>query len=433
MTVEQLRAKRNEAAAKMKAIADIEAAGTALSEEQAAEFEAASQGFEQLDAQVRRADRTNGVQRRLDEPRPSPGAAQVIGNLADGNVRPGGPEASRDFESMGEFLHAVRFNPNDQRLQFQEPTVRGEQSMGDGSAGGFMVPKQFVNSMREVSPQDAIIRPRAEVIAAGSPPDAEISMPGLDQDGDTPDNVYGGVSVDWIGEGAEPTPSDAAFKEISWKPHEVAGNITVSNKLLRNWQAAGAFLERQLRGATIASEDREFLRGNGVARPRGIITSGASYVVSRTTANLVKLADLHAMVERCMGPGQEWIAARALLSQFLALQDNSGGAGIGGYIWQPSARDGEPDRLFGRPINWHQRSPGLGSKGDLVLASLSHYVIKDGSGPFVSMSEHVHFKANKTVIKITWNVDGAPWLKNPFKGEDGYETSPFVVLDEPES
>ena len=49
----------------------------------------------------------------------------------------------------------------------------------------------------------------------------------------------------------------------------------------------------------------------------------------------------------------------------------------------------------------------------------------------MAASEHVKFLQNKTVIKIFWNVDGAPWLKAPFKEENGYEVSPFVALDVP--
>lgn len=80
-------------------------------------------------------------------------------------------------------------------------------------------------------------------------------------------------------------------------------------------------------------------------------------------------------------------------------------------------------------MRWNNRAPALGSKGDVVLADWSYYLIKDGSGPFVAASEHVLFQSNKTMIKVFWNVDGAPWLTAPFKEENGYEVSPFVVLN----
>ena len=66
-----------------------------------------------------------------------------------------------------------------------------------------------------------------------------------------------------------------------------------------------------------------------------------------------------------------------------------------------------------------------------MLIDFSHYLIKDGSGIFVSASEHALFTQNKTIIKAFWNVDGQPWLNGPIKGEDGEQYSPFVALDVP--
>ena len=60
-----------------------------------------------------------------------------------------------------------------------------------------------------------------------------------------------------------------------------------------------------------------------------------------------------------------------------------------------------------------------------------NYLIKDGSGPFVSASEHVYFTSNKTVIKIFTNVDGKSWLNEPIplEGSTANTVSPFVVLN----
>ena len=73
----------------------------------------------------------------------------------------------------------------------------------------------------------------------------------------------------------------------------------------------------------------------------------------------------------------------------------------------------------------------LGTVGDLILVDMDYYLIKDGSGPFVATSEHVHFLTNRTVIKIFWNVDGQPWLSAPIplEGSAVNTVSPFVVLN----
>jgi HK97 family phage major capsid protein len=261
-------------------------------------------------------------------------------------------------------------------------------------------------------------------------------MPALDQTGTTPGNVYGGVTVDWIGEGAEKPESSAALREIMLTPHEVAGHVVITDKLLRNWAAAGPLLERLLRGAVRSAEDDVFYKGDGVAKPLGVINSGAAYGVNRAVSNEISRTDINGMTARILmrGGTPMWIGSQSVIPQLQNMRNEIGSppAGDGALVWNPDARDNAGNQLLGGyPIRWHNRAPTLGTKGDLSLVDLSYYLIKDGSGPFVAASEHVHFTKNKTVIKIFYNVDGQPWLTEPFKEENGYQVSPFVVLDVP--
>jgi HK97 family phage major capsid protein len=418
MSLQQLREKRAEAVQQMKAIVDTaDAEDRDLSEDETQLYDAYKQDVEQLDKRIERRLDVETREEQLQQPEQTATQRQPIER--------GGPEAKREFESLGEFMHAVRFNPNDQRLNFEQPDVRGEQRYDEGSQGGFVVPQQFRQTIMSVDPQEAIVRPRAEVIEAGTPPDAAITMPSLDQTGTAPHNRYGGVQVEWIGEGATKPETDMSFREITLQPHEVAGHTVVTDKLLRNWQAAESFLERQLRGAMIQAQDLAFLRGDGVAKPQGMYQSPAVYTVNRNSANDVQYVDLVEMEARLHGAGV-WLISKAVLPKLRQLQDPQGS-----YIWTNSAREGEPARLLGLPVVINERNPGLGTKGDISLLDMSYYLIKDGSGPFVAASEHVHFTKNKTVVKIFTNVDGQGWLTEPFKEENGYEVSPFVLLDVP--
>jgi HK97 family phage major capsid protein len=108
--------------------------------------------------------------------------------------------------------------------------------------------------------------------------------------------------------------------------------------------------------------------------------------------------------------------------------------GNGRYIFiNGDASKGIPATLSGYPLKYTCKTPVLGTMGDLMLVDLRYYLVKDGSGPFVAASEHVHFVNNKTVIKCFWNVDGKGWLASPLTLEDGVtKVSPFVVLDVPQ-
>jgi HK97 family phage major capsid protein len=335
-----------------------------------------------------------------------------------------------EFRSFGEFVSAIRFNPNDHRLNFVEMETR-EQSMGVGTEGGFAVPTQFVPTLLQVDPQTAIFRPRANVIPAGTPPDASISMPALNQT--AAENMYGGVTVEWIEEGGTKPETDAALLEVTLQPHEVAGHTVISDKLLRNWAAADALLTRLLRSAIIASEDTAFLNGSGVGRPLGITNSPATINVARNTANAIDYVnDIINMFSRAKFGGTfVWIGSQTILPQLMGMTDSGGST----LVWAPGqtglAASGPPGTLCGIPLIFNDRSPGLGTAGDLMLVDLSYYLIKDGSGPFVATSPHVHFTTNKTVIKAFWNVDGAPWLSGPIplEGSTANTVSPFIVLN----
>lgn len=391
-----------------------------------------------LDNRIDRLDQLAGDQARLQEVRPAAARRQAIHH-------PPGPEAAREFSSFGEFMFAVRFRPNDQRLanlydenvgSGEDMSAANEMRMDQGPTGGFAIPPQWRGDMfRSIEPQDAIVRPRATVIEAGDPPDAPITFPALDQSGTAPQNSFGGVQLAWTAEGGQKQQTDAAVTDITLEPHEIAGHIVITDKLLRNWGAADSLLRKLLRGAAAAAEDYAFLRADGVGKPLGVINASATYKVNRAVASHVGYLDLVNMAARLLmrGGNPIWSAPQQSLPEFATLKDANNN-----YIWRANdngnttnAANGFAGTLLGYPLRWNNRAPALGSLGDIVLADWAYYLIKDGSGPFVAASEHVYFTQNKTVIKIFWNVDGSPWLSAPFQEENGYQVSPFVALDIP--
>lgn len=436
MTLKELREKRAKLVAECRGIiTTAETEDRDLTAEEQSTFDAKKAEMDALDARI---ERLAGVE-----------AAEALGQTVipaaarGGSVTiPDGPHAKKEFESIGEFMAAVRFNPNDQRLNFVESVgavgengeVSAEMRMDNETQGGFMVPPTLRTTIMSVKPQEAMVRPNAQVIdAAGAQPDAAETIPALDQTGTNPANMFGGVQVQWIGEGDDKPETDAKLRNITLTPHEVAGTTVITDKLLRNWRGSQQFVENLLRGAVAGAEDYAFLRGTGVHKPLGVINAGATKWINRLTANQVKYEDLAAMEARLLMRGGTpiWSIPQSALVQLRTMTDPEGH-----YIWKSNsaadaAATGIAGTLLGYPVRWNNRAPLLGTKGDLVLADWSHYLIKDGSGPFVAASEHVLFRQNKTVIKIFWNVDGAPWLTAPIKEENGWEVSPFVGLDVP--
>lgn len=411
----ELRAKIEENLAKLRAMLDAsDQEKRDLTDDETAAYEALELETDKMEREHERLEKLAIREARAEERGDRP-------YLPDFHARKAAEP--KEFANMGEFLHSVRFRKDDPRLNYQEFEKRG-QTMGSGVEGGFAIPEQFRPQILQVTPQEAIFRPRSTVIPAGDPPDAKISMPALNQTIDQ--NIYGGIVVAPVAEGGTKPETDLELKQVSLEPAEVAGWVKVTDKLLRNWGAASAFLGNQLRRAVIGWEDTQFLRGNGVAKPLGIINAPAAIKVNRGTASSIITADIENMFARSkFGGSFVWVASQTIIPQLLRCKDANNN-----NIFLFNLAAPMQTTLLGVPLMFNDRSPALGSEGDLVLVDCSYYLIKDGSGPFVDASPHMYFTSNQTVIKIFWNVDGKPWLSAPLplEGATSNTVSPFVVL-----
>lgn len=411
--IKELRAKIEDLVGKMKALLDLaDSEKRDLTEDETKLYD----GYEaESDKAQRDIDRLSKLAER--EAKAAEGGDKPYRvTLRKTNDRP------KEFRSIGEFIYVITYDRSDPRLQDCEYR---EMSMGTGNEGGFAVPEQLRPTLLAVNPQEAIFRPRCTVIPAGDPPDAKISMPTLDQT--DAQNVYGGVTVLKVGEGGTKGETNVRLKDVSLEPGEVAAYITVTDKLLRNWQAAGALIGNQLRLAIRGWEDLQIYNGNGIAGPLGILSAPATIKVTRGAANTIVRADILNMLKRMkMGGSYIWVASQTTMPQLLALEDDASGA-----IYQFDFAKPIPASLLGIPLIYADRSVALGTTGDLILVDMQYYLLKDGSGPFVaSDGGMVNFTSNKTIIKAFWNVDGKPWLTAPLplEGSTSNTVSPFVVL-----
>lgn len=353
------------------------------------------------------------------EPTPAVAASRVY---ASNNIP--ALRGKEKFDSLGEFMQAAMFNPEDPRLEY-----RSEQSMGVGSKGGFLIPSQFMSEVKSMEPTASLVRPRATIIPAGTPPDAEITIPALDQEPTEAgaNQVYAGVTVSKVEEGGTKSVTDANFRLIRLKPSEFAARIPMTDKSLRNAPAIGTWAETLLRKAVLGAEDREYLVGNGVGGPEGATVAGGAYVVARQTSNQIDIEDIKEIYSRFVGleSNAVWVASRSAFRQLLNITGDGGGdTNIIAFDKSTSTVS-----IYGIPVIRHDRVSALGTQGDFGLYDFSAYLIKDGSGPIVETGFATgQWEANKRSVKITWNFDGRMWLTKPYRDEEDFESSPIVVL-----
>lgn len=306
------------------------------------------------------------------------------------------------------------------------PREYRDQSMGSPTGGGYLVPEVYMPGLMSIAAEGQIVRPRATIIEPGSVPDAKINIPVLNQGAN---GEFAGLSVTWVSEGGTKTETSAVLTELELEPKEVCASINITDKLLRNAPQSGQIFENLLRGRLAREMDKAFISGNGVGQPLGFSQCAAHIDITRTAASSIGFADVRNMMARLMASSwgnSVWIANQSTLPQLLSIAD---AAGNSIYI-QGDITKKIPASLMGLPVIFSGLNSVLGSATDLMLADLSYYLIKDGSGPFVASSPHVYFTTNVTVVKIFGNVDGDSWVSAPLLLEDGSTTvSPFIVLN----
>jgi len=401
----------------------IDAEKRQFTDEENVEYKSLGDQIDTLEKSIIDGETDLNRRRKLAEKELEAKNARTVIKVPKPNERDVDPE--KEFRNIGEFFFALKTNPKDPRLEEMRA-----QSMGTGSEGGFALPEQFRPEILQVQPQDAIIRPRATVIPAGSPPDAKLTMPALDQTSGA--NIYGGVTITHTGEAITMTETAAKLKEVTLEPKEMTAYIVVTDKLLDNWDACSAFVTTQLRKAMAGAEDYDFMRGDGVNKSLGFINANCTISHGRSAANTIAYADVYGMFARQkMGGSLVWLASQTTIPQLVTIVDaGSHAIWIGGGNLQQGVSGPMPPTLFGFPVHFCERLPALGTSGDINLVDLSYYIIKDGSGPFVALSEHIYFLSNRTVFKIRWNVDAKPWLTEAIglEGSTSDTVSPFVNL-----
>jgi len=340
------------------------------------------------------------------------------------------------FTSFGEFIGALvvmkRTGRTDPRIGglFQDTddgaTVKAL-SGETGASGGFLIPEQFVPSLRVAMMEGSTVLPRVSRLAMSS---RTVTFPVLDYTQVLPagePRQFGGVQAFYENEGAELQESEPKFRDFTLTAHELTLYTEVNNSLLAD---AGISLEGFLSsemgmvGAARWKTDYKILRGNGVGQPLGILNSASLLTQERELAGGVSYTDLARMEEKAMPSTRlEWRAHITMMSKLRLLKDD------GGNLIFATARDGMPATLLGYPIEFTEKLPSAGATGDLLLADFSYYMYGDRQAPTLDVSDQSNFRRNRTAYRLILRHDGKPWMNAPMTLSDATtQVSPFVAL-----
>jgi len=212
---------------------------------------------------------------------------------------PGVDEGKESFSFL-KAINAIRSgdwkHAGFEKAVFDE-TEKKAGSTGSDSAGGYIVPSQYVASIIEMLMQESIIA------SMGATYLNNLSASPLEIPKQT-----GGATAYWVDENADITSSDLAFGQLSLTPKACAAMIKMSNRLIKlSNPSAEAMVRRDIVNALALEIDRAALRGSGIgSEPKGIKntsnintlalgTNGDAFTLDAVADMIGKIEDSHAL------------------------------------------------------------------------------------------------------------------------------------------
>lgn len=341
-----------------------------------------------------------------------------------------------DFTDAAEFFQSTWQNaatlPDAATLAAKAHAVRTIQnSFGSivPADGGFLIPETLRSQLLEVSLESSVVRPRATVVPMDS---LRVPIPTVDSTTNV-GSVYGGIVAYWTEESSGLVESQASFGRVVLDAKKLTAFAIVPNELMADATAFTSFFDQSFPKAVAFFEDKAFMSGTGAGEPLGFLSNPATVTATAKSgqgANTLVWENIVSMYSRML-PGSlgsaVWIASIDTFPQ-LATMALSVGTG-GSAIWLNAGAEGPPMTILGRPVIFTEKTPQLGTTGDISFVDLSYYLIGDRQAMQVASSVDYRFGQDQTAFRVTERVDGRPWLQSAITpANSGPTLSPFVQL-----
>ena len=172
-----------------------------------------------------------------------------------------------------------------------------------------------------------------------------------------PRRTGGAANGGWVGEQEDRPVTDTPTRGVfSISVHEQYANPKATQKLLDDSSVnVEQWLAEEVAEVFRNDENTSFITGDGVAKPRGILTfaagtgEGQIQQVNSGDATLITgdgLIDLQDALLEAYQANATWLMNRTTTTAIRKLVDSVSGQ----YLWQPGLQAGEPDTLLGKPI-----------------------------------------------------------------------------------
>lgn len=390
----ELREKRAKAWEAAKKFLDAKrTADGVVSAEDAAAYDRMEADVVNLGKEIERLERQAAIDAELARATSTPITNQPNGRI-DGEVKTG--RATEEYKRA--FWNGMR-----NRISYD---VQNALSIGTDSEGGYLVPDEYEKKLVESLQDEVFFRSLATVIRTSS---GDRKIPIVTSRGEAA----------WIDEEGQFPESDDSFGQTSIGAYKLATMIKVSDELLNDSVFnIEQYISKEFGRRIGAKEEEAFFVGDGQGKPIGLFntTGGAETGVTAATVSITfdDVMDLYYSLRAPYRNKASWLLNDSTVKAIRKLKD-----GNGNYIWQPSVREGEPDRILNRPYRTSIYVPEL-AEGKRVMAfgDYSYYWIADRQGRSFKRLNELYAATGQVGFLACERVDGKLILSEAVKTLD---------------
>lgn len=364
-----------------------------VSAEDAAAYDRMEADVVSLGKEIERLERQAAIDAELARATSTPITNQPNGRI-DGEVKTG--RATEEYKRA--FWNGMR-----NRISYD---VQNALSIGTDSEGGYLVPDEYEKKLVESLQDEVFFRSLATVIRTSS---GDRKIPIVTSKGEAA----------WIDEEGQFPESDDSFGQTSIGAYKLATMIKVSDELLNDSVFnIEQYISKEFGRRIGAKEEEAFFVGDGQGKPIGLFntTGGAKTGVTAATVSITfdDVMDLYYSLRAPYRNKASWLLNDSTVKAICKLKD-----GNGNYIWQPSVREGEPDRILNRPYRTSIYVPEL-AEGKRVMAfgDYSYYWIADRQGRSFKRLNELYAATGQVGFLACERVDGKLILSEAVKTLD---------------
>lgn len=240
----------------------------------------------------------------------------------------------------------------------------------------------------------------------------------------------------WMGEAGVLTPAAGSFEQRRYEMKKVGSIVPITDDLMDDVRFMESLIRTMVPLDLRASIHKSIISGDTPSEPSGILGATALISIAKedsqqaATVVFENIVKMWAQLLPSSKTNAVWIVHPSVIPQLQQMAIVVGTGGLPVYL-PPAGVSGAPHgSLFGRPVIEDQYCSVLGTKGDIILADMSQYMLVMKGGVKEAVSMHLYFTSDQGAMRFVQRADGGVYPSSVYTLADGsYEMGSFITLD----